>query len=678
MTVSTSRPARRRSRRTVVLVFVLVVVLAVVTAVTWSVVAASDPTGSAQVDDDGFSMSVADTRISAPAGVAPVGTAVTAESATMDVSAVAWGGATSLGEGVDVTLEGDAQPQQPVHLEFQIPEDVQVPDGDVVLVVAAGAESDRPELLDARWDPENREVITTTDHFSKFQPILVNAQRATEGFGRELDKVIRSTTDAPACFGKDPLEGDGEIVVSPINDDAVWPCLHLDGEKLTLEMQNNSSLAWVYASDPEVTPSTPTASTAAGIVTAALHPYLEGGRAQAIVLPKEGGSVEYDVSDLPIQASLDASPGMMLLSALVTTLQTMMPPGVEWAHAVTKAECMAGIAKTVVDGSSPADVTVTVLNCFGGVVGGGAGRITTMMTGGPGALYGMVHGALGEIWNNGNYVPFEIELNVPAAASRLGPGERHLWEVGSSSGMLSANPSGEGVDSLILDNGVPHLWAAATSQWVGCDAEQARTEYNLDGDYTRLSATPGVRTGTPDGLTARFEFEVDGEVVHTASVTAGLIGEPFELDLTGAEELVVTAATDDECTNEDLAYGTLRATVTESGPDGDVDISSFIGSWSGPVDQGSRDYDLEVELTDNDGVLKAEVYYPQLRCRGTWTQQGQEHGVLLMFEEITEDPEETCAPEVEIVLDPTAAGLDVRLDPLTSRSSGGTATITRR
>lgn len=675
MTSTDAHPPARRSRRVLVIAFVLAVLLAVATAVTWSVVAANDRSKAARVGDDGLSMSVADTRISAPAGVAPEGTTVTAAATTADVSAAVFGAATPLHEGVEISLEGGVQPQKPVQMEFRIPADVPVPDEDTIFVLAYSDGQENPDILPARWDPELRTVSTTVTHFSTVQTVSVDQNDLIEGFTAEMGKAFASRTEQPACYGKDPLDGDGLIVVTPFANDAVWPCVSLEGDTLVLELHNNAPLIWTAVSDPKGFSGTPNASTIAGSFTMMVHPMIETSRAmdQHLLLQEETARIEYDLSELPVTGRLDAMPALMLASIAVGAAVSIAPDGIKWLELLEAAECLGAVAKVIVEDSSPMEVLQASVTCVGAVAGTAVGQVFALLMEHPTSLNGAITGAIGEVTGD-THIPFEVKLNVPATASRLADGSSYLWEVPSSGGMLSAYPSGDGVDSLVVSDGAAELWASSTSQWVGCNGDTSRTRYRLDGEYTALAATAALRTGTPEGLTARFEFEVDGEPVHTSSVTNGAIGDPFNLDLTGADELVVTASTSDECTDEKTGYGVLRATVT-GGAAEDVDTSELVGSWAGTVEQGNRTYGIEAELTANDGVLSGKVSYPELECSGTWSQERIEGGAVVLAEEISAGAGLRCAREVEVRLYRTSAGATVKL--LAKSGTTATAKVTR-
>lgn len=673
MTTTASSTSLRRPRRLIALVFVLVVALSVAGAVAWSVVAANDDDKTARVGGDGVSLSVAGTRISAPAGVAPEGAQLRAAATPMDVSEVAWGGATALRDGVEITLEGDAQPQQPVQLQFTIPEDVRVPDDAVVVAVNDSPQMDKPQLLPAQWDPDTRTVTTTTEHFSKIGPAFLEAKKVLDGIGHAVHKMVTSGTDQPACFGHDPLGGPGQIVVKTQDTHAAWPCLTMEGDELVLELQNNSPLIWEIYAKPDPASATPVANSSAGILTASLFPVLKNSNSDGVMLQQESAKLTYNVEDLPAHVSLDGMPAMMLVGILATVADEFMPPG--WTEIITGAECLNDVADSILNDNME-DLSVITLKCFSLAAGEGGGIIITMLTAAPAALYGSIYGAAGEVID-GNTASYDVELNVPATASRLEEGKRYLWEVASSGGMLTPRPSGQGVDELIVNDGRASLWASGTSQWVGCDGDTARTRYHLDGDYTALAATPALRAGTPEGLTARFDFEVDGQQVHTATVTTGTIGTPFDLDLLGADELTVTATTSDKCTLEKTGYGVLRATVTEASGE-DVDIAALTGTWSGTVEQHSNgydSYDIEVELTEEDDELKGAVRYPQLNCGGTWTQDELRGGAVVLKERITDNTDERCARTVEVWLSPTAEGAEVRLRAPSGQTAD--ATITR-
>jgi hypothetical protein len=506
--------SRSSQRRLILVAFVLSCAVAVASCLWWAAFTIADVLGSGAEDstvvrEDGFSLSVGGVRVTSGAGVAPEGTTVTMTGAAVDVAGVAFGGATALREGMSISLDDEAQPEQPVQLEFRIPDDAVITEGSSVFVVAQSARQEQPELLEAQWNPAKRTMTATTNHFSLFVPVIVDVQKTLAGFGQAVDDVLMfSRTNQPACFGQDPLEGDASITVSPIAGQEVWPCLNLDGKTLSLQLQNNSPLVWEYASDPSVDPSIPTAKTAAGVIMAAMYPYIEGGSAQAIVLPDETGRIDYDISDLPITGELDALPAMMLVGILAKAVGEVMPPG--WDELVSRAECVADIADAVTSESEAVDISVTVLNCFGSAVGGTPALILTLITSGPAALYGSIYGFWGE-FADGNLLTFDITLDEPPA-SPLG------------------------------------------------------------------------------------------------------------------------------------------------------DTAELTGKWEGPVRQDRSNYTMTLELTDSEGKLYGDVFYPELGCSGTWTETARSADTVSLTEVIDQDPRNTCATRVDIRISKSDGGLGVVLN----------------
>jgi len=62
---------------------------------------------------------------------------------------------------------------------------------------------------------------------------------------------------------------------------------------------------------------------------------------------------------------------------------------------------------------------------------------------------------------------------------------------------------------------------------------------------------------------------------------------------------------------------------------------SLTGTWSGPVSGDQTGFDVTADITDGP-TLTATVTYPQLDCRGTWTQiDGSTKDLLLVTEKIT-------------------------------------------
>ncbi|WP_424348474.1 NPCBM/NEW2 domain-containing protein [Kocuria sp. CH-021] len=639
------------------MIFVLVLLLAAATAVIWSV-AADDSSKTARVGKNGISMSVADARISAPAGVAVEGTTISAESTDVDVSGVAWDSATALREGLSIVLEDEAQPQQPVQLQFTIPDDVQIPEDGTVFVVAYSAETEDPELLPTQWDAGTRTATATTEHFSKFVPVLIEAAKAAAGFARALDRVITLKTNQPSCFGQDPLEGDASITVSKIRGNAVWPCLSLGEGKLRLNLQSSSSLIWKLTSTPEPDEAAPNPRTGAGLFVAHAHAERGAANKESLVLPNETASIDYSVDDLPIDVRMDVAPGLMILHTIGLASSEILPA--DWALLVGGAECLNDFSELVNDDTAYDDIFIAGLTCLGAAVGGPPGAVLAMVAGAPGALYGSFYGFLSTVFQQDVH-EFRIKLSVPAAAKAPAPGTVPLWQLDARSGGLS----GDSVDSWVRDGDSVTLHPGSTSQWVGCFGSVQDTTYRLRGDYSRLNTTVALRQGTPAGMNATFEFLLDDELAHTVTVTEGTAGEIVDLDLTGAQELTVTAATDDECTNESLAYGTLLGAAVTKSEGADLtlgDVSELKGFWKGAYGEpGSSDYyTMETNLqlgADDQEPLEGQVTYPELECRGTWAESRRTAEAIFFTQWITEGASFQCADNSTVKVTRTEKGL---------------------
>lgn len=672
MTAATAHTPRRRRRRTIVLIFVLVVLLTTAAAVTWSVIAADDGSKSARIDEDGFSMSVADARISAPGGVAAEGTVINAESTPVDVSEVAWGSATALRDGLSITLEDGAQPQQPVQLQFTIPDDVQIPDDSVVFVLADSPDMEKPELLETQWDPETRTATATTDHFTDFVPVLIEAGKAAAGIAVALHRIITLQTNQPSCYGKDPLEGEASITVSKISRNPVWPCLSLDGGKLTVDLQSKSALIWKLTSIPDPDAAAPNPTTGAGLLVARAHTDGRNDENESLVLPNETASIDYSVSDLPIEMRLDAAPGLMVLNVTGMASSEILPD--DWAALVAAAECTNDFSELIDDDTAYDDIYLTALTCIGSAVGGPPGAILSLIANAPGALYGSFYGIISTFAGESDK-ELTIQLDVPAEARAVAPGQMHLFEVERRNG----GRSGEETDSWVQENGAAKLYPSSTTQWVGCNGTVAETTYRLDGGYSRLTTTAALREGTPEGMRASFEFILDDVSAHVATVTAGTTGQAVDLDLADAEELTIRADTSDECTADSLAYGALlNATVTEKVAMPLGDTADLVGTWAGEYTQPrtslSDGTEMTLELLPDGDSLSGKVSYPQIKCGGTWHEKSRTDTSIVFSEEVTENETGRCVDVEEVKLERTPDGIQAAYR---FRTLTGTASLTK-
>ncbi|ABM10292.1 hypothetical protein [Paenarthrobacter aurescens] len=91
-----------------------------------------------------------------------------------------------------------------------------------------------------------------------------------------------------------------------------------------------------------------------------------------------------------------------------------------------------------------------------------------------------------------------------------------------------------------------------------------------------------------------------------------------------------------------------------------VDKSSLLGKWQGPVSGDRSAYDVVVEIGQNEEGLTGRVEYPQLNCKATWHENDAGWAGIHMREELLTGK---CAADVQLVLIPDGDKLRVQFSP---------------
>jgi len=113
--------------------------------------------------------------------------------------------------------------------------------------------------------------------------------------------------------------------------------------------------------------------------------------------------------------------------------------------------------------------------------------------------------------------------------------------------------SGQQLDSTLAGRHFPD----STGFWVGCEGTAATATYQLDGKWSRLTATAGLDVTAPADAAAKLVIEADGKAVLTDTVTRTK-AVPVDLDLGSVRMLTVSAQlTKGPCGNSTRPYGAL-------------------------------------------------------------------------------------------------------------------------
>lgn len=154
-----------------------------------------------------------------------------------------------------------------------------------------------------------------------------------------------------------------------------------------------------------------------------------------------------------------------------------------------------------------------------------------------------------------------VTTTTTTTSTRTSPAGIPLYE--QFEAQSSDGPNGKPVNATLAGTNYP----TSTGMWVGCSGKPATTAYRLGRKFARLQAVAGLQPHTPAGLAVKATISVNGNAVKDFTIRRTET-ERLDLDLTGADSLVVTAIAVDGslCTMSGTAYGALGdAMLTPTG-----------------------------------------------------------------------------------------------------------------
>lgn len=347
---------KRRRRRVGVLVAIVAAVATVAGVGGFILLHGVQPpsgrSAETSVGEGGFSVEVAGARVSAPAGVAAIGTRVRVQVIDAELPP-AWAEfAEPIGATVDITLGDGLQPQRPITVDFALEnapsDDAAVfvvsedPDSAFldheVLGEAAGARVEDTSIAGSR-------ASATLDHLSWTTVVQVSGERMIEQLAFLIKQSFGTAYAQPSCTGRSASIGGYAVLLSgESSSDGLWPCVAAeDEETLALQLHSNSGVAWVISSWPQGRSRLEGGSAdLVGLLQDALagRQFPDDGLS-APVLPGESATMLLDVGDtFENVLEVDASPSaqaevhgpLTLLAQSLSALSALLP--LDWSEAV--------------------------------------------------------------------------------------------------------------------------------------------------------------------------------------------------------------------------------------------------------------------------------------------------------------------------------------------------------
>lgn len=554
MSGSTAQPWSRRSLIVAGVIAALVLVGAITAAVliVLPAVTSGAPSRAAtgEVGPDGFRIELAEgIVVSGDSDVAPAGTVVRAEIVEQDVPGDFGTFATPVAPVVDITLGDGLQPATPITLQFAFTADeAQSLQADRLFVLGESATDGRDvDFVEASWDNGTRTMTATLEHLSWYTVTRVDDRALGERMGEWINQQAGVRTPKPACVDE-PIRPSGSYVLAEPWPDAAWVCARESADTVTVELTSNSGLVYEIRSRPDGEYAPLTALSASGVLTTLAHRYMEGRLGgDAILLPGGDMDITYDRPFSSARIELKIEPGLSQISSLTFGTSMLLPAS--WAERLDWYGCATDALETLTGASA----TRAVLSCVGAGIGGTAGALLGIVTAGPGLLFTQIEGLVKEARRQ-NVESFTVSLVAGDAVRELPQGASWLFEHAAGGQSTSGD---EDIAEIAAAGDTVASYPFSTNQWVSCTREPAEARYTLGGDWRTLSLAPAVQAHAPEGLTATIEVIGDGNVLFSGEVARGAPLSRTELDVTGVEDLVVTAITASPCGSASKGYAAL-------------------------------------------------------------------------------------------------------------------------
>jgi hypothetical protein len=393
---------------------------------------------SAVVGSDGVSLDIGGVRVVGPAGVAPVGTVLTASPVRGQPRGEAVDLAQVSGEGIALAL-GGRQPSAPLTVIMPVSGNPATGAAGVLITVPSG--SMPTHLIPATYAADDGTVRAEVGHLSSFWPGFLRFDKLGQFVGDFLSQTTGLTSTRPACAGKPAripgggsvsLPGDYSANANPV----VWPCLRVENGSAVVTLTANTPLPWrVRAApnatlDPQSTVDVSKAIVLSGYQTLIKErPYAEG-----LLIPGTSMTYRFPVSQLPGRIQGQADVGTYLGMALLFGFDLAMSAfGFDTGAIAESAEALSclGDAVEAADltprspASALADFARAMLGCAGTVaevIGGLAAPVKVVLAvigSGIGLVVGGLQGAVATATGIDRFtIPIQPAAN-PAPATKV-------------------------------------------------------------------------------------------------------------------------------------------------------------------------------------------------------------------------------------------------------------------
>lgn len=332
-----------------------------------------------RVTEEGINFTSDLVTITAPAGVAESGTwfEVTPSDQPLPGS---WSEfATPAGQAIELTLEGGAQPELPITIDFTA-----VEAGDETFVIT---ETDGEVEILPR-DASGGTLVTQTSHLSSFWPITFNVSEFSDLAVETVAEALGVSSQPPACYRTDGLYPEENVYVSVVRGNVAWPCVTRDGDSATLELHANSGVAWTVETSPAWTSGMPTSMDLVSSVTGST--WRQMGMDEGLLLP--GATTELATRSFEdTQVTLEINAGLTQVQTVSLVLGLILPDKI--IEKMSRLACASDLLEGSAGGMRSGDALAAIASCLASVAEGVVGELVGLMADGAGAFWSQVEGA---------------------------------------------------------------------------------------------------------------------------------------------------------------------------------------------------------------------------------------------------------------------------------------------
>lgn len=366
------------------------------------------------VDDSGLEFDSDDFKVTAPSGVAPSGTEVEMRKSDAPLTGEWAEFSSSTGIGIEIVIEGNAQPMQPITVEFKSIESAE----NIFVIIEDENGTELAELVDSPT------LTATTTHLSTLKAIFFNVSDFADFAMRRVTDTLGMSSSQPDCYRRDGTYPEYSARITRVQGDAVWPCLKDSASQMNLTIQSNSGIPWLVTTDGDWSEMGPTSTSASTIAMLSVWRTLYGNNSEySLLMPAE--EIEYSTRRInDTQVDLKIDPVMAEVYAVTTALDVFLDH--EVLDRINLAEC--GI-DTATAHAVPAPAPVqhyfssaslaAIAKCIGTLGGRQIGLVISLISSTTSGLWTNIEGALRSNTNTAN-LSFEVRTGAADINTDIG------------------------------------------------------------------------------------------------------------------------------------------------------------------------------------------------------------------------------------------------------------------